>query len=52
MIKRKEHSCKYEVHKAIIHKLSRNQVFKLCVLALLVLAVIGIVAPSALLGLM
>lgn len=52
MIKRKNHSCRYEVHKAIIHKLSRNQVFKLCVLALLVLAVVAVCAPTALLGLM
>lgn len=52
MIKRKKHSCRYEVHKAIIHKLSRNQVFKLCVLALFVLAVVAVCAPSALLGLM
>lgn len=51
MIKRKEHSCKYAVGKAIIHKLSRNQIFWLCVLGLLVVAVIGVCAPSAVMGL-
>jgi len=52
MIKRNKHSCKYEVHKEIIHKLSRNQVFWLCVLALIVLGLISIFAPAATVGLM
>lgn len=51
MIKRKKHSCKYEVHKAVIHKLSRNQVFWLCVLVLIVLGIVAIFAPAALVGL-
>lgn len=50
MTDNKEHKCKYAVRKAIIHKLSRNQVFWLCVLALIVLAIIGIYAPTALVG--
>lgn len=52
MIKRKKHSCKYEVHKAIIYKLSQKQIFWLCIMSLLVLAIIGIFSPSALIGLM
>lgn len=52
MIKRKKHSCKYQVHAAIIHKLSRKQVFWLCVMALGVAAIIGICAPTALIGIM
>lgn len=50
MIKRKQHSCRYEVHKEIIHKLSRKQLFWLCVLALVVLGIIGVFAPTALVG--
>ena len=51
MIKRKKHSCKYEVHKAIIHKLNQTQIFWLCIMALFVFAIVGIFSPSALLGL-
>lgn len=50
MIKRKKHSCDCEVRKEIIHKLSRNQVFWLCTLALLVLGIIAVYAPAALVG--
>jgi len=52
MIKRKKHSCQFDVHKAIIHKLSRKQVFWLCALALVVLGLVGVFAPTALVGLM
>lgn len=52
MIKRKEKSIKYDFRKAIVHKLSRNQLFLLCIIALLVLALIGIFSPTALLSLM
>ena len=52
MIKRKEKSNKYDVRKAIIHKLTRNQLFLLCIIALIVLALIGIFSPTALIGLM
>jgi len=51
MIKKNKHSCQYDVHKAIIHKLSRKQIFWLCVLALLVLCIIGVFAPTSLVGL-
>lgn len=51
MIKRREHSCKYDVRKAIIHKLTRNQLFMLCIAFVIALAIIGIYAPSALMGL-
>lgn len=52
MIKRREHSCKYQLRREIIHKLSRTQLFWLCVLALIVLGLIGIFAPTALVGLL
>ena len=52
MIKRKRHSCKYDVHKEIIYKLSRKQLFWLCVLALLVIGFIGTNIPSACLDLL
>ena len=52
MIKRKEHSCKYQLRREIINKLSRTQVFWLCVLALIVLGLVGIFAPTALVGLL
>lgn len=51
MIKRSEKSNKYDVRKAIVHKLTRNQLFFLCIVFLIVLALIGIFAPSALVGL-
>lgn len=52
MIKRKEHSCKFSCFREIIHKLSRTQLFWLCVLTLIVLGLIGIFAPTALVGLL
>jgi hypothetical protein len=51
MIKRREKSSKYDVRKAIVHKLTKNQLFFLCIVFLIVLALIGIFAPSALIGL-
>lgn len=50
MIKKKEHSCKYQLRREIIHKLSRWQLFWLCVLFLVVVGIIGIFAPTALIG--
>lgn len=50
MIKRKKHSCKYQLRRDIVHKLSRNQLFGLCFLALIILAILGIYAPTALIG--
>lgn len=52
MIRRKKHSCHFDVQKAIIHKLSRKQVFLLCVMALAVLGLVGIFAPSVFMRLM
>ncbi len=51
MIKRREKSNKYDVRKAIVHKLTRNQLFLLCIAFVIALAIIGIYAPSALIGL-
>ena len=51
MIKRNEKSNKYDVRKAIVHKLTRNQLFLLCIAFVIALAIIGIYAPSALIGL-
>ena len=52
MIKKEKHSCKYDVHKEIIHKLSQKQIFWLCVIALSVIGMIGINMPSILLELL
>jgi len=52
MIKRQKHSCKYKLRRAIVRKLSQNQLFWLCVLALTVLGIVGIFAPKALVGLL
>ena len=52
MIKRKRHSSNFDVHKAIIHKLNRKQIFWLCVLALIVLGIVAVFAPTALVGLL
>ena len=51
MIKRKKHKRLYLLHRAIIRKLSAWQIFWLCFLALIVLGVIGVYAPTALMGL-
>lgn len=51
MVKRKKHLCRYKVWKLIVQRLSRTQLFLLCMLALVVLAVIGVYAPAALVGL-
>ena len=51
MIKKEEKSNKYDVRKAIVHKLTRNQLFFLCIVFMVVLALIGIFAPTALVGL-
>lgn len=51
MIKRKERSNQYDVRKAIVHKLTRNQLFFVCIIFIIALAIIGIFAPSALVGL-
>lgn len=51
MIKRSEKSNKYDVRQAIVHKLTRNQLFFLCIVFFIVLAIIGVFAPSALVGL-
>ncbi len=50
MIKKKEHSCKYQLRREIVHKLTRTQLFWLCVLFLTVVGIIGICAPTALVG--
>lgn len=52
MIKKKKHSCCYDVHREIVHKLSRTQLFWLCILALTVLGAIGVFAPRILLGML
>lgn len=52
MINKKKHSCcKYALHQEIIHKLSKRQVFWLCVLALLILGLIGTNIPATMLEL-
>lgn len=51
MIKRKKHKRLYLLHRAIIRKLSAWQIFWLCLVALIVLGVIGVCAPTALMGL-
>ena len=51
MIKRKKQKRMYVLHRAIIRKLSAWQIFWLCVLALVVAGVVGVFAPTALMGL-
>lgn len=52
MIKRKKRSISYKLHQAVVRKLSARQLFWLYVLALLILGIVGILAPSTLIGLL
>lgn len=52
MTKNKKHLCCYKLQKMIVHRLNRTQLFILCILALIVVAIIGIYAPAALIGLL
>lgn len=51
MVQNKKHLCCYRLQKLIVQRLSRTQLFLLCILALIVLGIIGVYAPAALVGL-